>query len=175
MMSHVAARSGDHVGLLAYDSQVRVFVPPAGGPRATQRLTQATYDLHASLVEPDHRAAFDFLSRRVRRRALVVLLTQVIDDVAAATVLRVTRALGARHLALCALFRDPALEAAADAPAPTSLALYRRGAAAEAVLWRERLVRDLRQGGVLVLHALPGALTPALVRRYLEIKAQQSL
>jgi uncharacterized protein (DUF58 family) len=176
MMSHVAARSGDHVGLVAYDSKVRAFVPPGGGAHATQRLIQATYDLHPTLVEPDHRAAFDLLSHRVRRRALVILFTQVIDDVAAGTVLRLMRGLGSRHLPLCALFRDGALDAMVDAPLGAGETdLYRRGAAAEAVLWRDRLVRDLKAGGALVLHTLPSKLTPALVNRYLEIKAQQML
>jgi uncharacterized protein (DUF58 family) len=176
MMSHVAARSGDHVGLVAYDSKVRAFVPPGGGARATQRLIQATYALHPTLVEPDHRAAFDVLTRRVRRRALVILFTQVIDDVAAGTVLRLMRGLSSRHLPLCALFRDGALDAMVDAPmAPGETDLYRRGAAAEAVMWRDRLVRDLKAGGALVLHTLPSKLTPSLVNRYLEIKAQQML
>jgi uncharacterized protein (DUF58 family) len=172
MMSHVAARSGDQVGLLAYDSEVRAFVPPAGGRRATERLIQATYDVHPALVEPDHRAAFTVLSRRVRRRALVVLFTQVIDDVAAQTVLRLMRSLAPRHLPLIALLRDGALDATAESPRSD---LYLRGAAAEAILWRERLARDLKAGGALVLHTLPERLTPALVNRYLEIKAQQML
>jgi uncharacterized protein (DUF58 family) len=176
MMSHVAARSGDHVGLVAYDTKVRAFVPPGGGSRATQRLIQATYDLHPSMVEPDHRAAFDFLARRVRRRALVILFTQVIDDVAAGTVLRLMRGIGSRHLPLCALFRDGALDAMVESPPSAAAAdLYRRGAAAEAILWRDRLVRDLKAGGALVLHTLPSRLTPALVNRYLEVKAQQML
>ena len=176
MMSHVAARSGDHVGLVAYDTKVRAFVPPGGGSRATHRLIQATYDLHPAMVEPDHRAAFEFLSRRVRRRALVILFTQVIDDVAAGTLLRLMRGLGSRHLPLCALFRDGALDAMVDSPlGPGATDLYRRGAAAEAVLWRDRLVRDLKAGGALVLHTLPHRLTPTLVNRYLEIKAAQML
>jgi uncharacterized protein (DUF58 family) len=175
MMSHVAARSGDHVGLIAYDTKVRAFVPPGGGARATQRVIQSTYDLHPTMVEPDHRAAFDFLSRRVRRRALVILFTQVIDDVAAGSVLRLMRGISSRHLPLCALFRDGALDAMVDSPPAGIDDLYRRGAAAEAILWRDRLVRDLKAGGALVLHTLPNRLTPALVNRYLEVKAQQML
>jgi uncharacterized protein (DUF58 family) len=176
MMSHVAARSGDHVGLVAYDAEVRAFVPPAGGARATQRLTQATYDLHPALVEPDHRAAFELLSRRVRRRALVILFTQVIDDVAAGTVRRLMRSLAPRHLPLCVLFRDGAVDAIVESPPDAAVSdLYLRGAAAETILWRDRLVRDLKAGGALVLHTLPQRLTPALVNRYLEIKAQQML
>lgn len=176
MMSHVAARSGDQVGLCAFDAAVRAFVPPAGGPRATQRLLQATYALEPALVDPDFRAGFEFLARRLRKRALVVLFTQVIDDVAALTVRRLVRSLAPRHLPLVVLFRDPALDELVEGgPLARPQDLYLRGAAAEAVLWRDRLVRDLRAGGALVLHTPPARLTPALVNRYLEIKAQQRL
>jgi hypothetical protein len=48
-------------------------------------------------------------------------------------------------------------------------------AAAESILWRERLVRDLKAGGALVLHVPPRQTTPAVINRYLQIKAQQLL
>jgi hypothetical protein len=92
------------------------------------------------------------------------------------------RGLPRRHLPLAVLFRDGEIDAlvqgaesqgqgtrAADAD------LYVGGAAAETILWRDRLVRDLKAGGAQVLHALPRNLTPSLVTQYLEIKAQQLL
>jgi uncharacterized protein (DUF58 family) len=53
--------------------------------------------------------------------------------------------------------------------------LYQRAAAAEAILWRDRLVRDLQEAGALVLHVSPGKLTPNLINRYLRIKAERLL
>ena len=181
MMSHVAARSGDHVGLLAFDEEVRKWLPPAGGARSSQRIIQASYDLHPKLVEPDYASAFDQLSLRNRKRSLVVLFTQVIDDVAAKTVTRLMRSLLPRHLPLCVLFRDVELDQLAEppvtaaAPAESELDLYLRGAAAEMVTWRAKVVRDLKSGGALVLDVPPAKLTPALINRYLEIKARQLL
>jgi uncharacterized protein (DUF58 family) len=174
MMSHVAARSGDRLGLVAYGDKVRTFVPPTGGPRAAQRLARAVYNLHPTLVEPDHRAAFELVARRLRRRSLVVLFTQIIDEVAAATILKLTRSLVPRHLPLCALFRDPAVEAQTHTPlGPDASPLYLRATAAESLLSQDRLIRDLNARGALVLQTLPSALTPALIGRYLEIKAHQ--
>jgi uncharacterized protein (DUF58 family) len=178
MMAHVAARAGDQIGLCAFDKEVRAYLPPVGGARATQRLIATAYDLHPALVETDFTVAFDLLSRRLRKRALVVIFTQIVDDVSAAQLLRLMRALPRRHLALCVLFRDGEIDGLLEADAPATedkAALYLRGAAAETVLWREHLVRDLRAGGAHVLHPLPQKLTPALVNRYLEIKAQQLL
>ena len=48
-------------------------------------------------------------------------------------------------------------------------------AAAEAITWRERLVKELQKGGALVLHVPGREMTPAVVNRYLRIKAQHLL
>ena len=47
--------------------------------------------------------------------------------------------------------------------------------AAELSSFRDRLVRDLKRHGALVLDVGPGQLTPALINRYLEIKARHLL
>jgi len=76
------------------------------------------------------------------------------------------------------LFRDETLDAMAEPrrtePDIKVADLYQRAAAAEA-LWRDRLVRDLREAGALVLHVSPRKLTPTLINRYLHIKAQRLL
>ena len=123
------------------------------------------YDLHANLVETDFEGAFAELTKRLRKRALVVLFTQVIDDVSAQAVLRQVRSLRPRHLPVCVLFRDPDLDRLAEPPtglatAPPTATCSSRAAAAETILWRERLVRDLKTGGALVLHVPPRSMTP---------------
>jgi uncharacterized protein (DUF58 family) len=179
MLAHVAARGGDQLGLMAFDARVRAYLPPAGGRRAAQRVAHAMYDLHPSMVETDFEGAFAELTKRLRKRALVVLFTQVIDDVSAQAVLRQVRSLRPRHLPVCVLFRDPDLDRMAEpgpglATAPDG-ELYVAAAAAETILWRERLVRDLKTGGALVLHVPPRQTTPAVINRYLQIKAQHLL
>lgn len=176
MMGHVAARSGDQIGLVAFDHQIRAYLPPVAGARATQRLVTAAYDLQPAMVDTDFSVAFDLLSRRLRKRALVVVFTQVVDDVSARRLLTFMRGLPKRHLALAVLFRDTDVDRLADVGAtPYELDLYVAGAAAEAGLWRERLVRDVKAAGALVVHAAPDRVTPAVVSEYLEIKAKQLL
>lgn len=179
MLAHVAARAGDSLGLLAFDAKVRSFLAPAGGRRAAQRVAQATYDLHPALVETDFEAAFSYLGTRLRKRALVLLFTQVIDDLSARALLRQVRSLPSRHLPVCVVFRDPDLDRLAEPTqglgAGPDAGLYVGAAAAETILWRERLVRDLKAAGSLVLHVPPKRATPAVIDRYLQIKAQHLL
>jgi uncharacterized protein (DUF58 family) len=177
MTAHVAARAGDQIGLIAFDAKVRAFLPPGGGRRAVHRVVQATYDLHPRLVETDFGEASGHLLRRLRKRALVVLFTQVIDDVSARSLLALVRSLPPRHLPLCVFPRDTDLDRLAEPAAggASTTELYVAAAAAESISWRERLLRDLKSSGALVLHVPPRDMTPSVVNRYLRIKAQHLL
>jgi uncharacterized protein (DUF58 family) len=176
MLSHIAVEMGDQVGLLAFDSEVQKLVAPQGGRRAEQRMVHACYSLMPKLVEPDFGAAFDRLATRVRRRTLVVLFTQVVDDVGARQLVRRVRALMPLHLPLVVLLRDDDLHKLAEGSSrEPSLETYVRGAAAEALLWRARLLKDLGAAGVLTLDVSPADVTAATVNRYLDIKARQLL
>lgn len=191
MLAHIAARGGDRVGLISYAEQVQAFVPPAAGRKAVQTLIAAGYALHPAMVESEPEKAFHVLNLRVRKRTLVVLFTQVIDERSAEELVRFTRGLLPRHLPLIVLFRDVEVHALltgeaaqglpADGPSKPSktrigdVELYQRGAAAELVAWRDQLLRTLKNHGALVLDVDPSALTPALINRYLEIKARHLL
>jgi hypothetical protein len=80
---------------------------------------------------------------------------------------------------LIVLFRDVDVHALLlgnqSALAPSELDLYTRGAAAELISWRDQLIRKLQDQGALILDVDPSGLTPALINRYLEIKARHLL
>jgi uncharacterized protein (DUF58 family) len=75
------------------------------------------------------------------------------------------------------LLCDESLDAMVEPHAATAKPadLYQRAAAAEAVLWRARLVRELEKAGAPVLLILPRKSTPALLNRYLRVRAQRLL
>ena len=114
MLAHVALIRGDQVGLLAYSDRVRAYVPPAGGPRRINRLVHAVHNIFPELVESRHDRAFVELERRCRKRSLVVLMTNVFDDVDAQIVADHLGNLVGRHLPLGVFLRDHDLFALAD-------------------------------------------------------------
>jgi uncharacterized protein (DUF58 family) len=177
MLAHVATRGADRVGLLSFGEDVQAFVPPSAGRKAVQKLIQASYALQPELVESDPERAFGLLNLRVRARSLVILFTQVIDERAAEELVRVTRGLSSRHLPLIVLFRDVEVHALLEGSsrALTDVDLYTRGAAAELISWRDQLIRTLKNQGALILDVDPSDLTPALINRYLDIKARHLL
>jgi uncharacterized protein (DUF58 family) len=101
-----------------------------------------------------------------------VLFTQVVDDVAAAELLRLMRGVMPRHLPLMVLLRDVEIDELVEGDGDDP---YVRGAAAELSSFRDRMVREMKRHGALVLDVAPGQLTPSLIDRYLEIKARHLL
>jgi uncharacterized protein (DUF58 family) len=175
MLSHVAVRGGDQVGLVGFDSVVRAFVRPTSGPHASARLVRAAYDLHPRMVESDYDHAFAQLAIRQRKRSLLIIFTQVVDNRVARTLLAETRALLKQHLPLLVLFRDTDSNALLERPATNDLELYHQAAAAEMARWRSSLILDLKSAGALVLDVAPHRLTGQLINSYLQIKARHLL
>lgn len=175
MLSHVCVRAGDQVGLVAFDARMRSFVSPEGGPHALKKLVRASYDLFPSLVEPDYRAVFSAVKTRLRKRSLLVLFTQVLDAATQRELVPLVRSLSPTHLPLCVLFRDASVEALARSSDEDETSLHVKGAAAGELLWRNRLVEEMRAAGALVLHVRPEDLTQQLIARYLDVKSRQLL
>jgi len=175
MLAHVALIRGDQVGLLAYSDRVRAYVPPAGGPRRINRMVHAVHNLFPELVESRHDRAFVELDRRCRKRSLVILLTNVFDDVNARQVVDHLCNLVGRHLPLAVLLRDRDIFDLADNAPESGPAFYAGAAAASILNWRERVLAGVRRRGALTLDVFPDELTAPLVNRYLQIKARHLL
>lgn len=193
MMAYVALHQGDSVGLLCFSDTIHSFIPPRGGASQMNRLIQAGFDRFPRLVESRYDQAFLYLSTHCKRRSLVVLATNVIDEVNAATVVDHLTNINGQHLPLGLLMRDREMFDAADAyethpalstanpdtivaaTADEQTTMYRAAAAADILLWRHKVISDLEHRGVLVVDAFPDELTAPLINQYLEIKAKHLL
>ncbi len=175
MLSFVALRRGDQVGLLAFSDRIHRFVPPRGGMNQTNKLLHATFDQFPRMVESRYDEAFVYLSKHCRKRALVVLVTNVIDEVNAQQLEQYLGGLSGRHLPLGILLRDQRLFTAVADYAKDEDAYYEAAAAAEILTWRRQVLTDLSAKGVLTLDLFPENLAAPLVNQYLDIKARHLL
>ena len=138
-------------------------------------LLHASFNRFPQMDESRYDQAFFYLASHCKKRALVVLMTNLIDEVNANQIQQYLQTLVGRHLPLGVLMRDHRLFEAADLPAPQGAALYRAAAAAEILTWRHQLLTDLQHKGVLSLDVFPEDMTAPLVNQYLEIKARHLL
>lgn len=186
MLGYVALRQGDSVGMIAFSDEVHSFVPPRGGMNHMNRLLHASFDRFPELVESRYDLAFRYLGAHCHKRSLVVLVTNIIDEVNSNQVERYLTNLVGRHLPLGVWLRDrrlfdavedePPVDAQTATTAPTaSDRLWRAAAAAQVLAWRHQTLGDLQRKGVFALDVLPEAMTAPLINRYLEVKARHLL
>jgi uncharacterized protein (DUF58 family) len=173
VLADVAVHSGDQVGLLLFDDEVRAWVPPARGRPALERLREALIPARATMTEPDYAAAFRTLATRHRKRALLVLFTDAIDVRASQALIAHTARGSARHLPLVVALRNDALVAAAQpATGESATRVYESAAAEELLLAREEALQRMRGAGVSVVDVSPRLMAAAVVNRYLELKGR---
>jgi len=167
----VADAVGDRCGVVAFDDEIRRRLAPrrAGG----ERVVQALYDIEPRPVESDYELAFHAVEGS--KRSLVILLTDLLDEAAARSLVDAVPVLARRHAVVVASCTDPDLEA----PVRTEPARASDAYAAVAVLdlldERNAVTARLRGAGAETVEAKPSALGAACVRAYLRAKARARL
>jgi uncharacterized protein (DUF58 family) len=171
MLTAVATRLGDRAGLVAFDRRVRSVVPPAQRRDQLNRVSEAMYLLEPVLAESDYRGAFTDTLTRFRRRALLVVLTELAEQAIGETLFPALPLILRSHLVVIAAVRDPDLIGWARSVPVDAGAAFRKAAAEAALADRRRLVSHLQGLGTTVVDAPPGQLAPVLADAYLRVKA----
>ncbi len=175
MLSFVALRQGDSVGMITFSDEIHSFVPARSGMQQMNRLLHASFDRFPQLTESRYDQAFRYLASHCRQRSLVVLITNVIDEVNATQIERYLSNLVGRHLPLGVMLRERQLFDAVEIERPNEDQLWQAAAAADILTWRHQVLSDLQSKGVLALDVFPEGMTAPLVNRYLEVKARHLL
>ena len=110
LLVHVALRSGDRAGMLAFSDTVTSTLPPASGHRAVAAFSRRHAAHRAGRDRGRLRRALTFYSRWQTRRSLVVIFTDVLDPDQGKALIRQCARLRRRHLPLVVTVRDPALD-----------------------------------------------------------------
>ncbi|MBO0681023.1 DUF58 domain-containing protein [Mycolicibacterium sp. S2-37] len=170
LLAALAARAGDRVDFLAHDRVSRAGVFNASRTELLAQLVNAMAPLEPALVETDTAAMVSAIQRRVRRRALVVLLTDLNASALDEGLMEVVPQLAGRHHVLIAAVADPRVDGLASARADAA-AVYAAAAAERSRIERHGIAVRLRRNGVDVVDAAPEDLAPALADHYLALKA----
>ena len=168
LLAHVALAEGDAVGLLTFAGP-ELWLPPRRTRGTLDRLMAAIHDLQPGLRASDYLAAARAVLTRVRKRSLVVVITNLRDedDETLGPALRLLRR---RHRVILASLREPELDLALGSPIADFGHALRAGAIDAYLDQRRKAFARLAPGGALALDVEPAQLPVALVNRYLAAK-----
>ncbi|HYH62979.1 MAG TPA: DUF58 domain-containing protein [Solirubrobacterales bacterium] len=170
-LAAVADEVGDRFGALVFDSEVRRYLPPArgGGALAVNTL----FDIEPEAVDSDYVRAFQRVE--AAKRAWVVVFTDLLEEVAARSLIEGVPVLARKHSVAVATARDPDIEAALTTAPSEPLDAYRTAVALDVSEARRRVGVRLSHAGAQLVEAEASALGAATVSAYLRAKARARL
>ncbi len=162
----VADEIGDRSGVVAFDAEIRRRLEPRrhGG----DAVVRAIFDLEPRPVESDYSLAFRSVGGS--KRSLVLVLTDLLDEAAARSLVAAVPVLARRHAVVVASVRDPDVDAAVRTPPESVLDACGAVIALDLLEARAAAVAQLRSVGAEVVEAAPGLLGEACVGVYLRLK-----
>ena len=165
-----AARAGDNGGLVVFGRRIRSYLPPSRGRDHMDAALEALYGIEPEMIEPSYARAFEFIAANSKRRSLVVLLTDLVDEEGSKELLTSLRLLRPRHLPLVVTIADRDLKAVVRDTPGNVRDLFTQSVAEEIIHQREAALRLVESQGGLALDVTAAALAPALLEKYLQVK-----
>ncbi len=167
LLSAAVIEKGDRAGLAIVDDDVRAFVPPREGRAQLGRLAEKAQAVQAQATEPAYQELSALVSTRQKRRALVAVITDVVDEAQARAVARAVSTLRGKHLVMVVCIADPSVAAfASDTTAHTTV----RNAAATLVGHRRRAQKALEASGAIIVDTVPDRAGADAASAYLSLK-----
>ena len=165
-----AARGGDNAGLMVFGRRTKSYIAPGRGREHMDAALEALYPLEPEMIEPSYTRALEFVAANSKRRSLVVLITDLVDEEGSKELLASLRLLRPRHVPLVVTIADRDLKAVVREAPNSTEELFTQSVAEEIMHLREAALRLVESQGGLALDVTAAALAPALLEKYLQVK-----
>jgi uncharacterized protein (DUF58 family) len=165
-----AARAGDNAGLMVFGRRIINYLPPSRGRDHMDAALEALHGVEPEMIEPSYARAFEFVSANTKRRSLVVLLTDLVDEEGSKELLTSLNILRPRHLPLVVTIADRDLKAVVRQTPTNVRELFTQSVSEEIIHHREAALRMVESQGGLALDVTAAALAPALLQTYMRVK-----
>ncbi|MEW6401589.1 MAG: DUF58 domain-containing protein, partial [Chloroflexota bacterium] len=175
LLGYVATGKGDRVGVMSFADDVSHYLAPRQGRGQFYRMLEVLYGVDAQQIEPNYRKALTYLAAKQRRRALIVIFTDLSSGASMESLVAQVTLLARSNLPLVVTISDPDIHKASEQHPTDSLSVYQRATARQMLDERKIVLDTLRKRGVLTLDVPANQLSLAVINRYLELKGKTSL
>lgn len=170
-ISAVADQLGDRVGVVAFDESIlRRVRPRRGGGEAVAR---AIFDLEPAGVDSDFELAFRSVVGH--KRALIIILTDLLDEAAGAPLADAVPILARHHAVAVASVVDQDLIELIATPSPSIVEATQTAVAVDLLARKDELVTKLRHRGAEIIEAPLETYSARCVAAYLRAKRRARL
>ncbi|OQY46702.1 MAG: hypothetical protein B6247_27440 [Candidatus Parabeggiatoa sp. nov. 2] len=168
LLSYVALRQGDALGLMTFSGEQR-WLAPRKSMNTINVVLNTVYDLQPSTHASDYLNAATQLMIRLKKRALVVLISNLRDE-DSDELLPALQLLRKKHLVLLASLQERILNEVLEQPVLNFEDALRHAATFNYLNSRQGTHDALKSHGIIYLDTEPEQLPVMMINRYLEIK-----
>jgi len=175
LLGYACLKTGDRVGLFAFDARPQIFSKAAPGVTAFPILQSVAARVDYSNEETNFTLGLTSLSSQLDRRALVVIFTDFTDSIGAELMMETLARLARRHQIMFVVFRDQELEDVANAEPLAPDDVSRAVVAGALLKERQVVLTRLKRMGVEIVEAPLEQVGARLISRYLDLKRRNRL
>lgn len=167
----VADELGDRAGVVAFDSDILRHVRP--GRARGDEVVRAIFDLEPSEIETDYETGFRAIGSS--KRAFVLVLTDLIEEAAARSLLEAAPVLVRRHAVAIGSVADSDLDSMITTNPDDVSAVLRSVAALDVLADRAMVKQRLQHAGASVFEAPADSFSASCVAAYIRAKSKARL
>ena len=164
-----ALQNGDYVSVLAFSTNVKVFIPAGKGIAYLQTILEAIYNLQVDAVESNYGAVLSYIETVQKKRSLLLLFSDVHTFIREESALVYLRKLRQRHYFLMIGVEDATLnQRINESPTNVQTAML-KSMAQQQMLVKKREKRKWENQGLMMVEAKEDKLASTAVSHYIEI------
>lgn len=175
-LTAVSLKRGDQVAWGVFHHEIVNETPFLKGIQRLNEILDTVYDLAPSHYEPDYETLFLQFARKLKRRTLVIIFTDLVDPIASQNLIRGLKSFSHNHLLLLVTLSDMTLLQTAGQTPETVSEAYEKAVALDLLDQRQKAKAALSpQHNIVVIDEPPANVDETLINHYLRIKAKSRL
>ncbi|MCB0280669.1 MAG: DUF58 domain-containing protein, partial [Calditrichaeota bacterium] len=172
VISDVAVKKYDKAGLLTFSNKMATYVPAAAQIRQIQKIMDALYNQRTDFKEASFEMLYVQISHLIHGRSLLFLYTNFQEISQLRRQLKYLRAINKFHLLVVIIFENHELTDFAMQKSKRSEQIYQKAIAAQFVLEKQQIIKELNHNGIYTILTRPENLSIDTLNKYLELKSE---
>lgn len=160
-----ALKNGDYVGVLAFSSDIKVYVPPEKGMNHLQRILQSIYHLQADAKESNYAGVMGYLQTVQKKRSLILLFSDIQTFLHEESTLHYIKRLRQKHLFLMIGIEDEELIKETNVKPENVQLAMRKSIAQQQIQIKKRRKAKWQAQGLIMIEAKEDKLATIAVSR----------
>jgi uncharacterized protein (DUF58 family) len=171
-ISNIALKKEDRVGLLTFAQKIDTFIKAEKQSAQLKKINDALYFQKTGFLESNYAALFNYVSKRITQRSLILLFTNFESMVSLERELPFLVAISKRHLLITIIFKNTELQHLLENKPKTTEEIYTKTIAEQFDFEKRMIVKELAKYGIQSILTEPQQLSINTINKYLELKAK---